>query len=128
MVAGRDKTGMPACMLRAAWRTWLGPRASPVDRSVIGSAPDDVLSPDPGRRTSKIGVQCSVFQPKVCASLCCVPAFDLATQFTVLWPAVLHSTVLYYNTREDVRPDSHEPWFLHLCQTSPRHAGQKKCN
>lgn len=43
MVAGRDKTGMPACMLRAAWQTWLGPRASPVDRSVIGSAPDDVF-------------------------------------------------------------------------------------
>lgn len=48
MVAGRDKTGMPACMLRAAWQTWLGPRASPVDRSVIGSAPDDVLPSDPG--------------------------------------------------------------------------------
>lgn len=43
MVAGQDKAGMRACMQRAAWQTWLGPRASPVDRSVIGSAPDDVF-------------------------------------------------------------------------------------
>lgn len=42
MVAGQGRAGtLRACMLRAAWQTWLGPRASPVDRPVIGSAPDD---------------------------------------------------------------------------------------
>lgn len=42
MVAGQGRAGMlRACTLRAAWQTWLAPRASPVDRPVIGSAPDD---------------------------------------------------------------------------------------
>lgn len=63
MVEGQDEAGMQsACMQRAAWLTWSGLGASPVDRSVIGSAPDDVFSSDPGPgRHTQIYYSCAVW-------------------------------------------------------------------
>ena len=91
MVAGQNKAGIRACTQRAAWQTWLGPRASPVDRSVIESTPDDVFLWILAMRNTTSTVQTSKVHPRICGSLHS-PASNVAAQSAVLQPTVLHGT------------------------------------
>lgn len=94
MVAGRDKTGMPAWLQHAAWQTWLRPRASPVDRSVIGSPPDDIFFSGSWPLGDKPSCSTDTVQssPEYVVPFTPYSALNLITRFAVLCPAVMHST------------------------------------
>lgn len=99
MVAGQGRAGvLRACMLRAAWQTWLAPRASPVDHPVIGSAPDD------GFGTLAVGdltAECVVHgevQPRICGPLRSTLRQPLVSSHNSQHPTCCAAQHVVYNT------------------------------